>query len=223
MATENFTATAPHPTPPPEPAPDSTATARNSTTSNTTARARRHGHGRAPDSTATAERLTRRPRPACLALPTPSRTAAGEAAGESAGRPRRIATGRRDCRKTGGPPKSSQKDTARPRMYALGRSNTKKERDLRGKGQVCGRGEKKMERILKTGHGRAANSTATPSVLGAPDALKNSSRGGSGRICRQASEDRDRPTRLHENRRPTKELAEGHCPPANVRPRAVEH
>ena len=34
-----------------------------------------------------------------------------------------------------------------------------------------------MERILKTGHGRAPNSTATPSVLGAPDALKNSRRG----------------------------------------------
>ena len=72
-----------------------------------------------------------------------------EAAGESSGRPRRIATGRQDCTKTGGPPKSSQKDTARPRMCALGRSNAKKERDLRGKGWGCGRGEEKMKRILK--------------------------------------------------------------------------
>ena len=55
------------------------------------------------------------------------------------------------------------------------------------------------------------------SVLSVTDDLKKNSRGSSGRICRQ-----DQLTRLQENRRPTKDLTEGHRPPSNVRPWAVE-
>ena len=48
------------------------------------------------------------------------------------------------------PPKFSEKNTARSWMYAPGRSNTKKEGDLRGEGWGCYRVKKKEETLLGT-------------------------------------------------------------------------